>query len=87
MVKMAAELLMDSEDGVLCGPGYGEGSAARGTIPLEVPKLRCRTHFLSLLERRRRAERTGISVVTQAYGEGFSTTRVCATRRHVTVRR
>lgn len=56
LVKVAAELLMDTEVDGLCGAGYGERSEARlnsrnghrkrrwdaraGTIELEIPKLR-----------------------------------------------
>ncbi|MGH9205153.1 MAG: IS256 family transposase [Acidimicrobiales bacterium] len=92
MVKMAAELLMDSEVDLLCGAGYGERTEDRvnsrnghrrrrwdtraGTIALDIPKLRRGSYLPSLLEPRRRAEQALVSVVCQAYIEGVSTRRV-----------
>jgi transposase-like protein len=92
MVKMAAELLMDAEVGVLCNAGYGQRTEDRvnsrnghrerrwdtraGTINLEIPKLRKGSYLPSLLEPRRRAEQALVSVICQAYVEGVSTRRV-----------
>jgi putative transposase len=92
MVKMAAELLMDAEVDVLCNAAYGVRTEDRvnsrnghrerlwdtraGTINLEIPRLRKGSYLPSLLEPRRRAEQALVSVVCQAYIEGFSTRRV-----------
>jgi len=92
MVKMAAELLMDTDVDVLCNAGYGERTDERvnsrnghrqrrwdtraGTVPLDIPKLRQGSYFPSLLEPRRLAEEALVSVVCQAYVEGVSTWRV-----------
>ena len=47
-----------------------------GTLALQVPKVRERSYFPSLLEPRRRSERALLAVVQQAYVEGVSTRRV-----------
>ncbi len=92
MVKMAAELLMDAEVDVLCNAACGVRTEDRvnsrnrhrerrwdtraGTFNLEIPKLRKGSYLPGLLELRRRAEQALVSVVCQAYIEGFSTRRV-----------
>src|ERR687884_428202 len=47
-----------------------------GTIDLRVPRVRDGSFFPSLLEPRRRAERTLVAVVQEAYVQGISTRRV-----------
>ena len=47
-----------------------------GKIPLRIPRVRDGTYFPSLLEPRRRSEKTLLAVVQQAYVEGVSTRRV-----------
>ncbi len=41
-----------------------------GTVQLKIPKLRKGSHFPSLLEPRRRAERALFSVIREAYVQG-----------------
>src|SRR5215510_5762470 len=62
--------------------GYRNGHRERpwdtrvGTIELQVPRVRDGSFFPSLLEPRRRAEKTLVAVVQEAYVQGISTRRV-----------
>lgn len=86
------EGIMDAEVTAKIGAEYGERSPDRvthrngyrtrvwdtrvGSLGLQIPKLREGSYFPSLLEPRRRSERTLLAVVQQAYVEGVSTRRV-----------
>ena len=87
-LKLLAQELMDAEVTQLIGAAPYERTESRltsrngyrerewdtrvGTLELQIPKLRQRTYFPSLLDPRRRHERALLSVVQQAYVHGVS---------------
>jgi len=82
-VRLLAQELMDAEVTQLAGAGlhersenrmtYRNGYRERGTVDLQIPKLRQGAYFPSLLEPRRRHERALLAVVQEAYVHGVST--------------
>ena len=91
-VAMVAAQLMEAEISSQIGAVRSERSADRathrngyrarpwdtrvGTIELAIPRVRDGSYFPSLLEPRRRAERSLLAVVCEAYVAGVSTRRV-----------
>ena len=88
-MRLLAQELMDAEARQLAGAGLQERSENRltyrngyrerewdtrvGTVDLQIPELRQRAYFPSLLEPRRRHERALLAVVQEAYIHGVST--------------
>ena len=91
-LRVLIQAVMEAEVATKTGAGLGERSSERityrngyrarpwdtrvGTLEVQVPKVRERSYFPSLLEPRRRSERALLAVVQQAYVEGVSTRRV-----------
>ena len=91
-LRVLMDAIMDAEVSARIGAEHGERSPDRlthrngyrtrawdtrvGTMELRIPKLRDGSYFPSLLEPRRRSERTLLAVIQQAFIEGVSTRRV-----------
>ena len=91
-LRVVADAVMDADVSAKIGAEHGERSPDRqtyrngyrsrqwdtrvGTMELRIPKLREGSYFPSLLEPRRRGEKTLLAVVQQTYVEGLSTRRV-----------
>ena len=88
-LQVLVEGIMEAEVSAQIGAQHGERNPERvthrngyrsrdwdtrvGTMELRIPKVREGSYFPSLLEPRRRSEKTLLSVVQQAYVEGVST--------------
>ncbi len=89
MLQYAAQRLMETDVGELCGLPYGERGPGRqnarngfrdrlwetrsGAIDLRIPKLRKGSYFPAFLEPRRTAEKALTAVIQEAYIQGIST--------------